>query len=694
MLRVVLFIIFFYVFVGAKSFKENENLEIIAKNIAMENNIITATGNVIVYSPTKYMTAAKLIYDRNKSTIELFDNVIVVQDGETTNYSEYLFLDTKKDLKLLKPSLFLEDSGKLWLNSQQIDAKDAVYGFENSILSSCDCIDPAWNLSFTSGDYDTKKKWINTYNTTMFIKGVPILYTPYFGFSTNNTRRTGLLPPTVGYSNDEGFLYAQPFYYAPTIDFDLEFIPQIRYLRGYGYEMKLRYADSPFSKLNIEFGAFYEKEAYYKEEKLKNKKHNGWDIRYNRSKLFSTNEHKDGLKINILDMNDVDYENTKYSNTTSGLSDKTLNSEIKYYYTTNDYYGDIEFEKLKDLSKDNDYTTLQTLPKINLHKYSNSLLKDITYSLDVNYHRQRRHQGLSANTTDITIPITYTKSILDDYLEFSLGEELNFLHIDYEKNNPGFVDGKYITLTHFGKIQTNLIKPYKDHLHTINLSATFKKPESIHNTGDLYSITSNNSELSPFPITESNETFVLSLNSSLYEKDTLSQLINYKITQLYTYNKSNKTYDKDDLSQNLRLSFGNFELNNDLFYSHDLNKIVSSSTTLNYTYDQINFQTYYKHNKDKITLDNQESLVYTIGVNFDKNYSLSYSQEIDLNSDITRRKEYKFGIDKKCWALNLKYTDSAIASATIDNSVDRQDIIYLEFNFKNLYKLNHQYKSN
>ena len=231
-------------------------------------------------------------------------------------------------------------------------------------------------------------------------------------------------------------------------------------------------------------------------------------------------------------------------------------------------------------------------------------------------------------------------------------------------------------------------------MHTINFSVTYKKPEVILKKGDLYTITSNDNELSQFPVTNSYESFLLSLNSSLYEKEVLSQFINYKISQLYTYNNLIISYQKDDLTQSISLYYGNFRLSNDLSYSYDLNKIIQSATTVNYKYDKSFFQVYHKHKKDKVTLNNQEDLVYTIGFEFDKGYRLSYKEELDLSNDIIKRKEYRFGIDQKCWAFNLQYTDSFIASAKIDDSITRQDVIYLEFNFKELYKIDHQYKSN
>lgn len=694
MLKLLVLITLFFTLSLAEPLKEDTNLEIIAKNISMEDNIVTATNDVVVYSVKKYITANKLIYDKNKSVMELFGDVTIVEDGKATSFSEYLLLDTKKDLKVTKPSLFIEQSGKIWLNSKQVSVKNSSYQIDDSLLSSCDCVDPAWNLSFTSGDYDTDEKWVNTYNTTLFIKGVPILYTPYFGFSTDKTRRSGLLTPTIGYSSSEGVLYAQPIYYAPSSDFDLEFVPQIRWKRGYGYETKLRYADSKYSIFEANFGAFYEKENYFEEYNLTNKKHDGWNIKYNRSKLFSKNDHADGLKINLIDMNDVDYKSTQYDDNIGDYNNKVLTSKVNYYYNTNSYYGDFELKRLKDLTKESNDTTLQTLPKINLHKYVDSLFWDkLTYSVDTQYIRNTRSRGITGNTTELTIPLTYTESFFNDFIELSLGEELELINVDYQRNNNGYQDAQYTTLSHYIKAQTNLIKPYDDYLHTVNLSATYKKPETLQKSGDIYSINTTDENLELFPVTQANENFLVKLNSSLYDKDTLEQIVNYKITQLYTYNKSTNSYQKDDLAQNLRLHYGDFILSNDLEYSHDLDKIVLSSTTLDYTYKQGFANLYYQYSKDKTTLNNQEDFVYTLGFKFDNDYTLSYKEELDLTADVTKRKEFIFGIDKKCWALNLKLANNVVATDTTDNSIERQKIIYLEFHLKELFNLQQKYKS-
>ena len=63
---------------------------------------------------------------------------------------------------------------------------------------------------------------MKVYNAKVYFSDVPILYTPYFGFPTDKTRRTGLLKPTIAINKGEGLLYAQPLYYAPKLNYDFK----------------------------------------------------------------------------------------------------------------------------------------------------------------------------------------------------------------------------------------------------------------------------------------------------------------------------------------------------------------------------------------------------------------------------------------------------------------------------------------
>ncbi|PIF03243.1 MAG: hypothetical protein CSA86_06015 [Arcobacter sp.] len=266
------------------------------------------------------------------------------------------------------------------MNSKSSKKKQDTISLEDSIVSSCDCANPDWSIRVSSASYDTKDEWLHTFNPRLYIGSVPILYSPYFGFPTNTKRRTGLLLPTLGYSNTDGLYYSQSVFYAPAQNYDFEFIPQIRNKRGYGVYTYFRYADSPYSLLKIQTGGFKEKKYYQEREKLKNQKHYGWNVDYSRTKLFSKKEnHQDGLYASINYMNDVEYKTLENDKDIS--IDKNVESKINYFYNTPKYYGGVYAKYYIDTSRNSNDNVLQELPQIHLHKYYDSIFtSNIMYS--------------------------------------------------------------------------------------------------------------------------------------------------------------------------------------------------------------------------------------------------------------------------------------------------------------------------
>ena len=235
---------------------KNEKFQLISENINTENNIVTATGNVIVFSPTYYLSASKIIYNKLEETFELFDNVLILKDNNIQTQSDYALINLKKDSYSQTPVLLFDKESNLWVNSKKSTKENTNIALDSSIISSCDCVDPAWSIKVSSATYDTENKWVHAYNPRLYFKDVPVFYSPYLGFPTDTTRRTGLLPPTIGYSGNEGLYYSQSLFIAPKANYDLEIIPQIRTQRGYGAYSYFRYADSPYSLLKLNAGFF------------------------------------------------------------------------------------------------------------------------------------------------------------------------------------------------------------------------------------------------------------------------------------------------------------------------------------------------------------------------------------------------------------------------------------------------------
>ena len=56
------FLLLSFLFVFSLNAKQSSNITIVAKNIELKNNIITASGDVLIYSPNYYITSKKAIF--------------------------------------------------------------------------------------------------------------------------------------------------------------------------------------------------------------------------------------------------------------------------------------------------------------------------------------------------------------------------------------------------------------------------------------------------------------------------------------------------------------------------------------------------------------------------------------------------------------------------------------------------------
>ncbi|WP_141048125.1 LPS-assembly protein LptD [Aliarcobacter cryaerophilus] len=643
-----------------------EKLQLVAKDVDTKNNIITAVGDVVAYSPTYYLSSDKMVYDKDREILELFDNVLIIKDNKIQTQSNYAYVDMKNDIINQDPVFLMDNSSNIWSNSKEANKDKDLITLENSILSSCDCIDPIWSIRSSSSDYDTEAMWMNTYNPRLYIKNVPVFYLPYFGFPTDTTRRTGLLLPTMGYSSSEGFLYSQPIFIAPADNYDIELIPQIRTQRGYGSYANFRYADSPDSMLNLKTGYFKEFNNYRREEKLENSEHYGLDIDYERKNIFSTKkEYQDGVFTSIRYLNDIEYIILKEDDGNLG-TDKKVESKVNYFYNTPEYYGGVYGKYYIDASKKSNANTLQELPQVQFHSYNKELfLENLIYSIDTKAQNFTRKEGLNAKIYDITVPISYTKNILDDYMYLGVENRTILTQYDYSNslyNNLRYEDGTLIQNRTSFIVGTDLIKPYSDYIHTLNLNASYDIPENLRKDGDLYNITVKENqplkydELSVFPTLQEQKTIKLSLNQSIYDKENLKQFINHKMSQSILYNSVDEPKFQD-LDNYVKINHDYGSLSGKVVYNMDDNKVVEGSFDNSLSYEDLTFSAGYyyskKTNNEFNTRDDLESYRLSTSYKLAKDYSIKYYENYDLQQKTRNRQGIGLNIDDSCWNLDL-----------------------------------------
>jgi len=677
MLRSIIVLIFIFL-VNLNA--EEEKFQVFANNISTKDNILIANGNVLIISPTYYISAQKAIYDKENGTFELFEDVIVLKNNNVQVNSEYTFLDVTNNDSYQKPNLLYDHNSSIWINAKESKKTNDSIFLNDSILSSCDCIDPAWSIRSDEIEYDTNDKWLSTYNTKLYVKDTPVFYTPYLGFSTDKSRRTGLLMPTFGYSKTEGFLYSQPIYLAPAQNYDIEFIPQIRAQRGSGMYLYYRYADSIDSMLKVSTGYFKEKNSYKVENNLRNQEHYGVEIEYEKTNLFNKlDSRKDGVYLSLNYLNDIEHK-TLQDDSYSSSNERYIESKINYFYNTPSYYLGSYFRYYIDTQNSSNSKTLQELPKFQVHKYKNPLYFDkLLYSADIKYTNHYRRDGLKADQYELSLPISYSYSFLGDYLTLIMENETTVNKYHYAGGTIKYQDGRYIENRTTVGLSSDLIKPYEDFIHTMDIGFYYNKYNEMGKDGDLYQLTNNNLELSPFTTSTNQDNIELSLNQSFFDRKTKERIIKHKISQAILYDQFNNS-ELGELTNSITYNYLWGRFKNRLIYNHPDKKIIESSSSLSFIYDK--FDINLGHYRSERTPTSGKEKLHSYNLDFKYNisdrYSVGYYTNYNIEDNLRNRQAFTFGIDDKCWSLDLKFEKEIVAASTTNQTPINQDIVYLE----------------
>ena len=92
------------------------------------------------------------------------------------------------------------------------------------------------------------------YNTRFFVKGVPVMYLPYFAFPVTSARQSGLLFPKISSSSENGIDITQPYYFNLATNYDATVAPRLLTNRGLMLETELRYLNATStSSIKLEY---------------------------------------------------------------------------------------------------------------------------------------------------------------------------------------------------------------------------------------------------------------------------------------------------------------------------------------------------------------------------------------------------------------------------------------------------------
>ncbi len=272
--------------------KNNSNLIILAAQKAeydSKNNIISLNGRVRVAHSTEILEADSITYDVKNNKIFAKGNVILYRpDGSRLNTDSFeITADFKKGIAKELTALLTKKSRlsgrKIDYNiSEKTTIDKAIY----SLCENCKSDDKAalvWQIRAKQCIYDHQNEHISYTNASVEIKGVPVMYTPYFSHPSPKKKKcSGLLFPKFGQSSDLGTMFL-PSYLWVFESKEVILSPIITSKAGIGiwgrYAQRLRYGQA---KLDLSLATSHSSKSNRQElslseiEEISRVKSRGW----------------------------------------------------------------------------------------------------------------------------------------------------------------------------------------------------------------------------------------------------------------------------------------------------------------------------------------------------------------------------------------------------------------------------------
>lgn len=179
--------------------------------------VIIATGNVTSRAQGRTLRADKVIYNQRTGLVNAIGNVVVLNADGSTQFADQLTLDDELATGVAENFSARLSDGAVLAATAAVRRERVGNLMSNVIYTACQlCKDgktkPTWVMRARRANQDQVNETIN-YNDVVFeVKGVPVLYLPYFQHGDPSVgRRSGFLQPTPGRSSRFGWFWEQPY---------------------------------------------------------------------------------------------------------------------------------------------------------------------------------------------------------------------------------------------------------------------------------------------------------------------------------------------------------------------------------------------------------------------------------------------------------------------------------------------------
>tara|TARA_B100001989_G_C24545495_1_gene470458 strand:+ start:957 stop:3173 length:2217 start_codon:yes stop_codon:yes gene_type:complete len=191
------------------------------------NQIITATGDVVLLQAGRTVKADKITYHLEKDTVYAEGHVeFTDHNGDVHKANKIEFNNALKDGFVQGLQSYLSDGSRF--KSKTGKYKGGVKTvMSNATYTPCDPCKkypekaPVWQIRASDVIHDKEEKRVSYKHARFEVYGVPVAYMPYFAHPDGSVeRKSGFLPPSAGFNSQNGGFVESQYYWdiAPNRD--------------------------------------------------------------------------------------------------------------------------------------------------------------------------------------------------------------------------------------------------------------------------------------------------------------------------------------------------------------------------------------------------------------------------------------------------------------------------------------------
>ena len=225
-----------------------ERISVQADTMQKQGSTYDLKGNVQIRRAERSVMADHAVYDESTGVVQAEGGVILNGPGfEVEATGGRMDMNASTGVLYNSTMRLLDDTGAegFHIKSSEALIMDSThYVLRDAEATTCTGIPAAWCIKGQDIDVLVGER-IEAWHTTFRVRDVPVFYVPYIWAPIIKERRSGLLPPTIGYRSESGVYYEQPYFWAIADNRDATFSLIYHTRRAFAQQIEYRYVEGP-----------------------------------------------------------------------------------------------------------------------------------------------------------------------------------------------------------------------------------------------------------------------------------------------------------------------------------------------------------------------------------------------------------------------------------------------------------------